>query len=263
MIVRVALLMGLMCASLFAQTARESLWDRSAEEVGPDELPEAGRVMRAVRGQLPPMPLDLHGFIRTRQRRVQQDRLLLTELRFGDPVPMARYTLSDAFGDPVVHVQVRWPDGETEYAQWDAEGDPLPEPSPSDEVADTGLTWSDLSLDFLWWTEANMLGKEQVKSRLAYVLVLDAPPEREDLHQVKIWVDERALFIVRAELMDEEGELLKRIEVDSIKQVREDFWMVKDLIIRDFIHNRHIGIRFEDVIEVGREDEAEIGTEDP
>lgn len=258
MILRVAILAGLMCcASLYAQTARDSVWDRGAEEVDPDALPEAHRVMRAVRQQLPPMPLNLHGFIRTRQRRVQQDRLLLTELRFGDPVPMARYTLADAFGDPVVQVQVRWPDGETEYAQWDAEGDPLPVPSPSDEVADTGLTWSDLSLDFLWWPDAEMLGKEQVKSRLAFVLLLEAPPEREDVHRVKIWVDERALFIVRAELLDEEGELLKRIEVDSIKQVREDFWMVKDLIIRDFVHKRRIGIRFEDVIEVDREDETE------
>lgn len=253
MILRSLILCWLMFAPVFAQTARDTLWRRGTEEMDTDELPDAQRVMQAVREQLPHMPLNLHGFIRTRQRRVQQDRLLLTELRFGDAVPMARYTLSDAFGDPVVQVQVRWPDGEAEYAQWDAEGDPLPEPSPSDEVADTGLTWSDLSLDFLWWPEANLLGQEQVKSRQALVLILDAPAEREDVHQVKLWVDVRALFIVRAELMDKKGKLQKRIEVDSIKQVREDFWMVKDLIIRDFIHNRHIGIRFEEVIEVDEE----------
>ncbi|MEX2608218.1 MAG: outer membrane lipoprotein-sorting protein [Kiritimatiellia bacterium] len=261
MSLRYVILIGLMCGVGFAQTARDSLWEHGADDAESDGLPEAHRVMRAVRGQLPPMPLNLHGFIRTRERRVQQDRILLTELRFGDPVPMARYTLSDAFGDPVVRVQVRWPDGKAEYAQWDANGAPLPVPSPSDEVADTGLTWSDLSLDFLWWPDAELLGREQVKSRQAYILLLDAPPERKDVHRVKVWVDERALFIVRAELMNEKGEVLKRIEVDSIKQVREDLWMVKDLIIRDFIHNRRIGIRFEDVIEVDGEAEADVPEE--
>lgn len=256
MILRALLLLLMVCGSGFAQTARAPLSGRTAgEEDG--ELPEAHQVMRAVRGQLPPMPLDLHGFIRTRERRVQQDRLLTTELRFGESVPMARYTLSDAFGDPVVKVRVRWPEGKAEFTQWDAEGNELPEPSPADEVADTGLTWSDLSLDFLWWGEAELLKSEQVKSRQAYVLILDAPPERTDVHQVKLWVDQRALFIVRAELMDQNGKLQKRIEVDSIKQVREDFWMVKDLIIRDFTRHRRIGIRFEEVIEVNEEPVAE------
>jgi hypothetical protein len=69
MILRIAILMGVMCGSLFAQTARDALWDRGTEEMDPDELPDAHRVMRAVREQLPPMPLNLHGFIRTRQRR--------------------------------------------------------------------------------------------------------------------------------------------------------------------------------------------------
>lgn len=250
--VRTLILVGWLCGTGFAQTARDPLGKLSAPEVDTDAEPDAQQVMRAVRRQLPPMPLDLHGFIRTRERRVQQDRRLLTELRFGEEVPTARYSLFDAFGDPLVKVRVRWPDGKAEYAQWDADGKELPVPSPADEVADTGLTWSDLSLDFLWWPGAELLGNEQVKSRRAYVLLLPAPPERKDVDRVKLWVDQRALFIVRAELMDEKGELLKRIEVDSIKQVREDFWMVKDLIIRDFLHNRRIGIRFEDVIEVDR-----------
>jgi hypothetical protein len=261
MITRCLCLVLLLSGSVFAQTARDPLQTRFREEVDPAELPEAQQVMRDVRGQLPPMPLNLHGFIRTRQRRQQQDRRLLSELRFGESIPRVRYSLSDAFGDPVVQVQVRWPDGMAEFSQWDAEGEPLPEPLPADEVADTGLTWSDLSLDFLWWPEAEMLGSERVKSRQAYVLMLKAPAARTDVHQVKLWVDERARFIVRAELMDERGELLKRIEVDSIQKIREDFWMVKDLIIRDFTHNRRIGIRFEEVIEVGREKKGE-GTED-
>lgn len=227
--------------------ARNTL-DRLDEEEGP--LPEGPELMEQVRAQLPPMPLRLTGKIRTREKKEIQDRRLVSELRFGDAVPSATYTLSDAFGDLLTRMQVRWPSGKAEFKQWDNNAQPLPPPAPGDEVADTGLTWSDLSLDFLWWPGAVVQNRDQVKSRSAVVLTIPAPPARKDVHHVKLWVDERALFIVRAELLDKEGELLKRIEVDSLKKVRDDLWMVKDLEIYDRVSRRHIGIRFEDVVEM-------------
>jgi hypothetical protein len=219
-----------------------------AEEV---PLPEGPALMQQVRAQLPPMPLRLEGFVRTRQGKVQQDRRLVTELHFGDSVPYASYTLSDTFGDLITKVQVSWPEGVPGFAQWDADGNPLPAPAPQDRVADTGLTWSDLALDFLWWPGAEVLGRDLVKTRNAILLRIPAPADREDLAELKLWVDERALFVVRAQFLDAKGKLLKEIEVDSIKQVREDFWMVKDLIIKDRANKSHMGIRFEDVIELG------------
>lgn len=216
-------------------------------------LPEGSALMQQVRAQLPPMPLRLDGFVRTRKGKVQQDRRLVTELHFGEPVPYARYTLSDNFGDLITKVQVSWPEGVPSFAQWDADGNPLPAPAPQDRVADTGLTWSDLALDFLWWPGAEVQGRDLVKTRNAIVILIPAPEETPDVDQVKLWVDERALFVVRAQFLDAKGKLLKEIEVDSIKKVREDFWMVKDLIIKDRVNKSHMGIRFEDVIEIADE----------
>jgi len=222
----------------------------SRESEAEEPLPAGPDLMQEVRAQLPPMPLLLTGTVRTRQNRKQQDHRLVSELRFGDPVPTATYTLSDLFGDVITKVQVRWPEGTPEFFQWDAEGNALPVPSPQDEVADTGLTWSDLALDFLWWPDAESEGRDLIKSRSAVIVQLPAPPERDDVSSVKLWVDERAGFIVRAELLDEKGELLKRIEVDSIKKVREDLWMIKDLKIYDRSTRSHIGIRFQEVVEL-------------
>lgn len=252
---RTALLFLLLLPRMaFAQPRDVSGFRADAAEA----LPGAAELMEQVRAQLPPMPLRLTGTVRTRQNRQQQDRRLVSELRFGDRIPQASYTLSDLFGDAIIRVQVSWPQGEPVFAQWDAEGNPLPAPLPSDEVSDTGLTWSDLALDFLWWPEAEVLGRDQVKGRAAVVLRLTAPPERKDVARVKLWVDERARFIVRAELLDAEGNLRRRIEVDSIKKVREDLWMVKDLIIYDRVARRHIGIRFEDVVELESDDPSLI-----
>ncbi|WFB36301.1 outer membrane lipoprotein-sorting protein [Kiritimatiellota bacterium B12222] len=213
-------------------------------------LPSGPELMAQVQAQLPPMALQMNGFVRTRQKRQQQDRRLVTVLRFGDPIPMATYTLSDNFGEPITQVQVSWLQGQPHFQQWDAEGVALPVPSPEDEVIDTGLTWSDMSLDFLWWPGAKALERDIVKTRSSVVLEIEAPPGRDDVDMLKLWVDERALFIVRAEFYDAEGELLRRIEVDKIKKVNEELWMVQDLMIYDRVNGRHIGIRFDEVIEL-------------
>ncbi len=240
------LILGLLTSTVtFAQTR-----DVSGNQEEEKPIPKGPELMQQVRAQLPPMPLELRGKISTFQNRKRQDRRLVSVLRFGDAVPSATYTLSDGFGDSITKVQVKWPRGIPVFSQWDAEGKAMPAPAPQDEVADTGLNWSDLALDFLWWPGAKSVEREIVKTRSAVILFLPAPPEREDLHQIKLWVDERALFIVRAEMLDADGELVKQIEVDSIKKVREDFWMVKDLKIYDPISKSRIGIRFEDVIEL-------------
>lgn len=242
------LLLLLLAGPVWAQTSRNPL-DVIKDE-GEDPLPQGPALMRQVRNQLPPMALELRGIIRTRKNRKQQDRRLRTEMRFGDPVPSVSYTLSDNFGEFLTRVKVSWPRGEAVFEELDAEGTVLSEPVPQAEVSDTGLTWSDLSLDFLWWPGAEVLGRERVKNRSAYILEIAGPPERKEIDKVKMWVDEKALFIVRAELLDAEGKLLKRIEVDSIKKIREDLWMVKDLMIIDKAGGRRMGIRFEEVIEL-------------
>jgi len=218
------------------------------------EIPDAAEVLQGVRNNLPPEALNLTGFIRTRRGREQQDRRLRMKLRFGDPVPTVYYFLSDALDDAKLEMRIQWPFPDPpQRTQWDADGNELPEPAGSDEILDTGLTWSDLSLDFLWWTQgAEFIGVERVRARDAYHIRLEAPPERPDLQAVDVWVDQRAWFVVRAEVFDADGERIRRIDVDSIQKIAEDRWMVKDLLIRDFTERLRIGIRFEDVEEVTR-----------
>jgi len=236
-------------APLAAQPARNPL-DYHGEEGTPEPLPSGPALMREVRGRLPTMPLRMSGFIRTREDGKDRDRLLVSELRFGDSVPSASYTLSDRFGAPLTVARVTWPRGRAVFEQWNADGGKLPAPEPSAEVADTGLTWSDLSLSFLWWSGAEVVERDRVKSRVAYVVRIPAPESREDVDTVRLWIDRKALFIVKAELLNAEGDLLKRIEVDSIKEIREGLWMVKDLKIRDEAGGRRMGIRFEEVEEL-------------
>ena len=218
---------------------------------GADAEPETGEeLMREVRARLPPMPLRLTGFIRTREGRRNIDRALVSELRFGEIIPHMHFELADAFGETLTSARISWPEGTPHFQQWDAEGEPVPETDPADEIAETGLTWSDLSLDFLWWDGAEITGRERIKTRPAHVVEIPAPDSHPHFSAVRLWIDTNALFIVRAQLMGPDGDNVKRIDVDSIVEVREGMWMVKDLIIRDQKNNRRMGIRFEDVKEL-------------
>jgi hypothetical protein len=205
------------------------------------------QIMAEVRARLPLEPVRLTGFIRTRDGRRNVDRALISELHFGSPLPHIRYQVMDAFGDLVATAKIAWPGGEPHFQLFDENEEPVEDASLSDEISETGLTWSDLSLDFLWWPGAEITGRERVRTRSSHVIEIPAPPHQPALGGVRLWIDASALLAVRAELLGPDGERLKRIDVDSIVEIEDDVWMVKDLIIRDFANNRRMGVRFEEV----------------
>lgn len=206
-----------------------------------------GQVMEEVRARLPLEPVRLTGFIRTRDGRRNVDRALISELHFGSPVPHIRYQVMDAFGDRVATARIAWPDGAAHFTLLDENEEPVDGADLSDEISETGLTWSDLSLDFLWWPGAEITGRERVRTRASHVVSIPAPPHQPALGSVRLWIDTSALLVVRAELLGPDGERLKRIDVDSIVEIEPDVWMVKDLLIRDYANGRRMGVRFEDV----------------
>lgn len=207
-------------------------------------------ILAEVRMRLPVEPVSLEGFLRTREGRRNVDRRLRSQFRFGDALPSMSIALYDLAGDPVTEARIVWLERQARVWLLDAEGEPVEEALPADGVADTGLTWSDLSLDFLWWPGAVLTGRERVRTRSSHVLRVPAPPDRPDVAAVRLWVDTAALFVVRAEVLGPDGEPLRRIDVDSLVELPDGEWMVKDLLIRDHLNQRRMGIRFE-TVEVG------------
>lgn len=211
-----------------------------AEEVTGEKL------MEAVRARLPQEAIRLRGFIRTRNGRRDVDRGLISELRFGDAEPNIRYEVMDAFGQILARARIAWPGGRVDFRLDQENGVPIPDADIRDEIAETGLSWSDLSLDFLWWPGAEISGRERIRTRSAYVVDLPAPPHSADRGGVRLWIDAAAMLVVRAERLGPDQQRLKRIDVDSILEIEPDVWMVKDLLIRDFANNRRMGVRFEE-----------------
>ncbi len=204
------------------------------------------QLLEQVRAQLPKMPLRMTGIIRSRDRDGEQEMGLITELHFGAPLPYCEYQILDGFGDLLIRVRVNWVSGKTFFEQWGPEGERLAAPKPDDEILDTGLTWRDLSLAYLWWPGAKWVDEDKVKTRNSYVLELPVP----EGGTLKLWVDQKAFFVVKAEFYSPDGKRLRKMEVDSIKEIRKDFWILKDLLLRDYPNKRRIGIRFTQVDEL-------------
>ena len=210
-------------------------------------LPDAITLMQDVRRQLPPQPLNLTGFIQTRDQKsnTRITRTLHTELRFGAESPYAVYHLSN--GDlPPESLKITWQADRILFEHKNGEGEPTsPAPLPQDLVSGTGITWSDLSLNFLWWPDAKTIGRDTMKTRPCFIVELTAPEPGQG--RLRAWIDSKARFVVKAELMDPTGTVVKKIEVDSIKEIEKDRWMVKDLEVRDYANRNKTLIRITEV----------------
>lgn len=226
---------------VWAQTARSPLEEMTERMATPEPLPYGPALMRQVRGNLPPMPLRLIGEIRTRSDEGKKTRRLISELQFGAEPPRMIFGLYDAFGAPLEELQVTW---NADESVWTRDNSRIQTP---EELADTGLAGSDLALEFLWWPGAEVTGIERIRARNAYVVRIPSPT---GLGGVRLWIDKRALFVVEAETLNDSSEVLRRLEVDKLKKIREDLWMVQDLVVRDYENDRTIKIRFDNVEEL-------------
>lgn len=231
----------LFCGTSFAQTARSPLEEMTEQRATPEPLPFGPALMRQVRDNLPPMPLRLTGEVRTRSGKDRTTHSLISELRFGNTPATAAFALADAFGTPIADYRVTWQD---HTPVWTQNGTPLASPT---DLAGTGLQGADLALSFLWWPGAEVTGIQRIRARDAYEVRIPSP---DGSGAVRMWIDKRALFVVEAELLDKEEDVLRRVEVDRLKKIREDLWMVQDLVVRDFENDRTINIRFSEVEEL-------------
>ena len=237
------LLMICALGSALAQTARNPLEEMTERLATPEPLPYGPALMEQVQANLPQMPLLLTGEIRTRREEGRSTRRLISELRFGDLPPKLSFELADAFGSPMESFRVEWRENTPVWIQEDTSIE-TPE-----ELADTGLNGADLALEFLWWPGAETTGIRRIRARDAYEVRIPSPTGNGG---VRLWIDKRALFVVEAETLDENEKVLRRLQVDKLKKIREELWMVQDLVIRDYENDRTIKIRFSDVVELER-----------
>ena len=136
-----------------------------------------------------------------------------------------------AFDQPERVFEVRL--GEESSGVYDNRGRPMKK-GMQEPVADgTDVTVEDLSLGFLYWPDARLLGKESVRGRGAWKIELRPGKRGSEFAVVRVWLDEASGALLRIEGFDWQGKLLRRFEVVSGQRI-DGQWMLKQMRIEKF-----------------------------
>lgn len=223
-----------------------ALGEPSEPAPAPAPLTADGVLDETVR-RLPAERLQISGELRADPRDGKPGRRCQVQLvlEYGATPPQARYTIMDAFGEDLEQLTILRP--ENGAVSWHyARGYPLagaPLPDPRAAIQGTDLTWSDLSLAFLWWRGGRITGLEKVLDRECLVIETPAPAgEPTPYASARLWVDRQYRMLLRAEGCDAAGKPVRRIAVKSIKKIDNE-WMVKDLDVTSLSSNLRTALR--------------------
>ncbi len=199
------------------------------------QTPDGDQIMMQVRAALPYIPLRITGELQSRDRRGNIVRItpVEMELDWGAQPPTALYIIRDRFGAEQERLRIAWPaDRPPEYAY--AHGDPAEAAALEDlnrSIAGLDLDWADLSLSFLWWNGARVVGSERVRGRFCHIVELKAPDEQVSRYAgVRLWIDPETSLMMQADAFDARNRMVRRLQVKSLRKI-DDIWMVQNLDI--------------------------------
>jgi Outer membrane lipoprotein-sorting protein len=182
-----------------------------------EPAPTAKDILESVRMKETQQRLDLQGQLR------QNDVVIPFQLiQDGNVV---RYIFSDpeeslqlVFGDNDSELEELSEDGVKKVARFDR------------RIRDTDITYEDLSLKFLYWPDATVVGSENVRTRNCWKLELRAPSKQSQYSKVLLWIDKNSGALMRMEGYDADGRLAKKFEVISAQKI-DNRWFLKQMRI--------------------------------
>jgi hypothetical protein len=100
-------------------------------------------------------------------------------------------------------------------------------------VRDTGITYEDLALRFLYWKNPILQGEDVLRTRKAWKIEIQAGRDSSQYGVAWVWIDQQTGAILRMEGYDRKGRLRRRFEVISAKKI-DGQWMLKQMRVETF-----------------------------
>lgn len=101
-----------------------------------------------------------------------------------------------------------------------------------EKVRDTGITYEDLTLEFLYWENARVLGDETIRTRSCWKLQVVAASKGSQYWNVVIWVDKESGALMRMDGYDWDGKVTKKFEVVSAQKI-DNRWFLKQMRVEE------------------------------
>ena len=151
-------------------------------------------------------------------------------INWGAVQPMARYDILTTKDDPVETIHaVRHTDGSLLLSRFiGADMKPATTPELSSQVLGTDISWLDISLDYVWWTNPTIVGEEKVKGRICDILEVEPPAPIKDCAKARLWVDRGQRVVMQAAQVDEEGKETRKMWVRAVQKI-DKRWVMRDI----------------------------------
>lgn len=183
--------------------------------------PSAKEILASVRMQQAQQETDLQGQLR-------QDATVVP-FRLTQTGPVIRYS----FANPSEALQLRLGETDSRLEEITRSGVEKIAPAQFDhKVRGTAVTYEDLSLKFLYWPKAQVIGEENINTRSCWKLRLTAPSRQSQYSSVFLWVDKAGGALMQLEGFDWDGKLAKRFHVISGQKI-EGRWFLKQMRIEE------------------------------
>lgn len=143
--------------------------------------------------------------------------------------PLIRYSFTDP--DEVLQLRLGENGSRLDLVN-DDKAEKIPAEKLKEKVRDTGITYEDLTLEFLYWENARVLGDETVRTRSCWKLQVVAASKDSQYWNVVIWVDKASGALMRMDGYDWDGQVAKRFEVVSAQKI-EDRWFLKQMRVEE------------------------------
>jgi len=101
-------------------------------------------------------------------------------------------------------------------------------------LRNTGITYEDLSLSFLYWPSPKLLGSDIVRTRPAWKLQVQAPRKGSQYGVALLWIDKESGALLRIEGYDKQGKPLRTFEVVSAQKI-DGVWLLKQMRVETLI----------------------------
>lgn len=97
-------------------------------------------------------------------------------------------------------------------------------------ILDTDVSYEDLSLDFLHWTQVRSLGTDSIKTLSSWAFEAEPGNEPSQYSKVRYWISQEYFALLRADGYGSQDSPIKRLEVNAVERMG-DRYIAKEMQI--------------------------------
>lgn len=188
---------------------------------GGAEMPDAKQILKSVRAAQTAQQQSLTGKVRSGWKSVP---FKLT---------MSGNTVRWEFSNPSEALQLRLGEKDAQFEEIGKDGPQKIKSARFDQkVRDTDISYEDLSMRFLYWSNATVEGDETMLMNSCWVVRVEPPAKDSSQYsKVKLWITKNNGALMQAEAYGHDGKLARRFKVVSGQSLGDGLWMLKQMRI--------------------------------